>query len=371
MHITLSLIVFALHVLPRVSGHAAFFHPSMFGFNVTAQTYPYDNRPVAPIKNMPFSQWWFHNHLDHPPNAGDVFTLPAGETATAEIACTKGATSFFASAEGGDIRNKSNPNDVCPGSPMIEYHTQGFNDLEGCSLAIAYKSDVEDVKPEDFTVFSVNQTCVWTRFTDFKVPGRMPPCPEGGCICAFFWIHAPDAGGEENYMNGFKCNVTGSTSSVPLATSKVARRCGADPANKRMQSVPGNCTYGAKTPFYWFNNERNNMFEGSFSPPVYNDLYNFLDGAQNDIFQDSYTFLPDPSPTAPLPVLASNSTLGGGSANSTTTTSGGGGKKKTCTIRKQPSAVPSLAARGLPGALVGRRGRRSHSFERRRVWDMW
>ena len=121
------------------------------------------------------------------------------------------------------------------------------------------------------------------------------------------------------------------------------------------------------------------MFEGSFSPPVYNDLYNFLDGAQNDIFQDSYSFLPDPSPTAPLPVLASgsgsNSTVSGGSTNSTTTSGG----KKTCT-RKQPSAVPSLAARGVGeyegrtwagSALVGRRGRRLHSFERRRVWDMW
>jgi hypothetical protein len=89
----------------------------------------------------------------------------------------------------------------------------------------------------------------------------------------------PDAGGEEStntppplfsptlltfiisqdYMNGFKCNVTGSTSTVPLATSKVARRCGADPANQKTQSVPANCTYGAKTPFYWFNNERNNV----------------------------------------------------------------------------------------------------------------
>lgn len=26
------------------------------------------------------------------------------------------------------------------------------------------------------------------------------------------------------------------------------------------------------------------MFEGAHSPPVYNDLYNFKDGAQNDIF---------------------------------------------------------------------------------------
>jgi hypothetical protein len=60
-------------------------------------------------------------------------------------------------------------------------------------------------------------------------------------------------------MNGFKCNVTGSTSTAPVATSKLARRCGADPANNKMQAAPANCTYGAKTPFYWFNNERNNV----------------------------------------------------------------------------------------------------------------
>lgn len=62
-----------------------------------------------------------------------------------------------------------------------------------------------------------------------------------------------------DYMNGFKCNVTGSTSTMPVATSKLARRCGADPANNKMQAAPANCTYGAKTPFYWFNNERNNV----------------------------------------------------------------------------------------------------------------
>ena len=198
-------------VLPSVSGHAgtqqalaafssevltfffsqlAMFHPSMFGFNVTRQSFPYDNRPVAPIKNMVFDQWWFHNHLAFPPNSGDIFELPAGKPATAEIACNKGATSFFASSDGGDIREANNPNNVCPNSTSIEYHTKGFDDLEGCSLAIAYKSDVKDVQPEDFTVFSVNHTCVWTRFTEFQVPARMPPCPKDGCICAFFWIHA-------------------------------------------------------------------------------------------------------------------------------------------------------------------------------------
>jgi hypothetical protein len=62
-----------------------------------------------------------------------------------------------------------------------------------------------------------------------------------------------------DYMNGFKCNVTGSTSTVPVAQSKLARRCGADPKNGKPHSAPGNCTYGAKQPYYWFNLERNNV----------------------------------------------------------------------------------------------------------------
>ena len=165
--------------------------------------------------------------------------------------------------------------------PTTNYHLtlfQGINDTTGCALAIAYKSDVTTIQPEDFTVFSVNQTCVWSRFTDFQIPANMPPCPPEGCHCAWFWIHSPDSGSEQSesafllfaskaslillsvdYMTGFKCNVTGSTSNVPVATSQVARRCGADPKNGVMNATPGNCTYGAKTPFYWFQAERNNV----------------------------------------------------------------------------------------------------------------
>lgn len=48
------------------------------------------------------------------------------------------------------------------------------------------------------------------------------------------------------------------------------------------------------------------MFEDTYGPPFYTDLYNFLDGAQDDIFQDSYV-LPMPVPNldqTELPVLA-------------------------------------------------------------------
>lgn len=43
----------------------------MWGFNVTAETFPYDNRPVCPLADMTFNQWWFHNFLDYPPLDGD------------------------------------------------------------------------------------------------------------------------------------------------------------------------------------------------------------------------------------------------------------------------------------------------------------
>ena len=60
-------------------------------------------------------------------------------------------------------------------------------------------------------------------------------------------------------MNGFRCNITGATSTVPIATSRVPRRCGADPDFKKPDAAPWNCTYGAKQPFYWFQNEQNNV----------------------------------------------------------------------------------------------------------------
>ena len=69
-------------------------------------------------------------------------------------------------------------------------------------------------------------------------------------------------------MNAFKCNVTGSTSEVALAKPQVPRRCGADPEFGKDEAVPGNCTYGAKQPFYWFQKERNNVRISSWTPYI-------------------------------------------------------------------------------------------------------
>ncbi|KAB5593995.1 hypothetical protein CTheo_2596 [Ceratobasidium theobromae] len=267
-------------ILPQlvsVGAHSALWHPSMYGFNVTKANDDRDNRPVVPLKFMDFKTWWMHGHMDAPPNKGDVFQLPAGQTVTTEIACTKAATSYWESGEGGDIRDGNN---VCPNSRMAAFHTNGVSGLGGCGLAIAYKNDVHAVKPEDFAIFSVNHMCVWNRFTEFDVPAKLPECPGGKCICSFFWIHKADSGGEE---------MTNATSSVAIPPPKVPRYCPIDKTN---------CTVGAKQPFYWLQNEGNNMFNDFYDPPTYSDDYGFKNGAQNDLW-DSLPITASASASAP------------------------------------------------------------------------
>ncbi|KAH9948617.1 hypothetical protein B0H21DRAFT_231728 [Amylocystis lapponica] len=316
------LLSFAATLVPSVSGHACIFHPSMWGFNVTATTFSYDNRPQTPLMAMTFDQWWFHNHLAYPPNPGDFMDLPAGGVINTQISCDKGATDFFASSSGGDAG--AGGNYVCPGQPLSEFHTTGIDDLGGCGLGITYKSDVNSVQPEDFSIFSVNKTCVWYLNTEFSIPSNMPACPEGGCICAWFWIHSPDSGGEQNYMNGFRCQVTGASASTPIGKNMVARRCGADPNNGRPNADLGNCTVGPKQPFYWYQQERNNMFEGTYAPPLYTDLYYPNDGAQEDIFQDAYI-----------------SSLGPGSGGSASTPAAAPSDSASSSPAPPPPAAPS------------------------------
>jgi len=263
----------------------------MLGFNVTASTQtnvPGDNRPVIPLMNRAFNDWWMHGLMNFPPHPNDIMQLPVGKTKMVELNCDKGGTSYWRSSAGSTFTQKAGgpENDPCPGYPMSQYHTTGINDLGGCALAVAYKSDFQSVNPQDFTVFSVQHQCVWTRWTAFDVPKAMPPCPNGKCICAWFWIHTPKSGSEQNYMSAFQCNFSGATSKYAVAKGRPARRCGAEPSIGK-KAAPWNCTVGAKQPFYWFQQERNNMFEGTYSPPQYTDLYDFKQGAQTKIFVNS------------------------------------------------------------------------------------
>ena len=173
----------------------ALWHPSMFGFNQS--NFP-TNRPQDPLADMTFDKWWFHGHLKYPPHLNDIMKLPVGGDAVVELACDKGATSWYASGPGGDARDLQNPDYPCPHAPLAAFHTNGLNDLGGCALSVAYKSDANDVKPEDLVIFSVQHKCVWNLHTHFKIPSDMPPCPNGKCTCAWHWIHKPDSGSEQS-----------------------------------------------------------------------------------------------------------------------------------------------------------------------------
>lgn len=287
-----------------VNAHIALFHPSMWGFNTNADTptpVGGDNRPVIPLMDRTFKDWWFHGLLGDPPAKDAIFQMPVGQTTMVETVCDKGASSYWNTSAGHTNVQTGDQNYPCPGYPLSQFHTNGIDDLGGCALSIAYKSDVNDVTPDDFVIFSVQHQCVWTRWTAFDVPADMPPCPNGKCICSWHWIHNPDSGSEQMYMTGFQCNMKGATGTKALGKPKLPRYCGADPAKGKV-AAPNNCTYGAKSPMWWLQAEGNNMFEDGMDAPTYNDRYHFTNGAQNDIFGDQPTSSYPPTSTPPVNV---------------------------------------------------------------------
>jgi hypothetical protein len=315
--------------LPLARAHICFYHPGMWGWDVRAEDFPYDNRPETPLQQYTFEQWWFHGHLGQPPPPDQFFELPAGGTAVSQLACNKGATIYWAESDGHtDIRQGDYP---CPNYPTSQFHTTGVNDVKGCALSIAYTSDVNSIQPEDLAIFSVNHQCVWTVNTQFQIPADMPPCPDGGCICAWHWIHSVDSGSAQMYMNGFRCKVTGSTSNTPISKPEVPKRCTGDITK---------CNQGAQQPLYWFQAERNNMFNDQYDPPYYLDEWGFLDGPQNKIFGTRDD---------------SSSTI------TTTTSSSTPSNQPSSTPASQPVSTPGSPAMGNPSSSVPPMGNSSPS----------
>ena len=133
------------------------------------------------------------------------------------------------------------------------------------------------------------------------------------------------------------------------------------------------------------------MFEGTFSPPVYNDRYNFLDGPQDDIFIDSYLSIPNPAPNAAMPILADVSVKSPiPNSNSTTDPNAPACASKSNTSPPTTSDSPSDysnsykrdmsdvymhakrdSTRRLAFMEMSRRSRRLNIHRRERLWDMW
>jgi hypothetical protein len=223
---------------------------------------------VEPLANLPFNQWWFHGMMNNAPK-GAPLALPTGGAAVVELSCNRQYSKLGGGS--GDNPCPSDTPSMHAGNPVRPA------DLTGCGLAIAYKSDIKQVQPEDFVIFSVNTQCVQNLRTSFQVPKAMPPCPNGKCICAWFWQGKHSA--NEMYMNGFDCNVTGGSASAKIGTPKKSVFC---------KGNPGNCVKGPKLPQYWGNQappqSPNVMIQLSNNQkPEYNENWGFSNGAQNDI----------------------------------------------------------------------------------------
>jgi hypothetical protein len=289
---TVSLILGILLWLAATNAHLAAFHKGMYCLNGTqnGNINFNSNEMVSPLYQLSFNEWWFHHVTgcdNYPPAPGDFLELPAGKSFTVEIASNRGKTSLSFNGKytsdwpDGNTYPENYNVPTCITSPNM--HTQNQSMAAGTAFAISYQSDIKKVTPENLAIFSVRYHTPWKRITTYDVPAAMPPCPEGGCICAWGWVS--NGCGEPNmYHQPFKCKVLNSTSNKPVAAAKPPVWC---------EGKPASCTQGAKQMIYWNQNGGNNIqvdgFDliGGHKSPGYNSKCGFSDGAQNNIFVGS------------------------------------------------------------------------------------
>jgi len=262
---------------------------------------PNSNLAVQPLQDLDFADWWWHGPqaLNDPPADNAITELVAGGTIDFEITGNKAFTSMgkgLCCQKNHTPRNIPEPwsngmNGLC----SANIHAPQYKDVAGCALAIAYKSNQKDVAPEDFVIFSVVHDCIARQLQTFDIPA-LPACPDGKCMCAWFWIHNSIGGTDQNYMTGFQCNVT-NPSNRTIGKPQPPVRCDGQPPCYLYPGW-GNTTKDCpdvKNPFYWANNQGNNIQNPTNAQcaPTYNYAYGFADGAQNGIFVDT------PAPPGP------------------------------------------------------------------------
>lgn len=181
--------ILAAALVPLASAHVALWTPS--GFYERNDGY----EAATPLANKGSGEFWFHG-VNKPSGNITPTKLPVGKEVTLELSCNKQYTSMGNGRSSGNI--------ACPNG-VEEWKSLHINPDRpvylGCALAIAYKSldqisSLEDIKTEDFTVFSVKNECVKDLKTNFAIPQTMPKCPPGGCICAWFWQGQDSANGK-------------------------------------------------------------------------------------------------------------------------------------------------------------------------------
>lgn len=269
------------------NAHTAAFAPGMYcqGGPDPNQDNPNTNDVVVPLFNLPRSEWWFQadRGCDRVPPAPGVFLeLPAGGSFTVELAHNRAQTtmSFDGQFTSQWPDGQEHPEDWRgPGSPpdCIQedgaMHTNNQSMAAGTAFAISYNSDLSAVTMENLVVFTVLPNTPWKRIATYAVPNDLPPCPQGGCTCAWLWV--PKGCGEPNmYMQGFKCMVTGSNSNRRLAPAQPPRYC----------PNFNDCVRGAKQMIVFQQAEGNNVVQPQGDFVSYSADWGFSPGAQNDIF---------------------------------------------------------------------------------------
>ncbi|KAF8519415.1 hypothetical protein JB92DRAFT_2786777 [Gautieria morchelliformis] len=281
--------LFCFASLHFVNAHVSFWAPSMFGRCGSNNQCENTQEPIIPLQNLPFHKWWWHNYLDFPPANDDVMALPAGQTVTVQLAGNSAFTSmgqvpdaYWPGGGGKDDMDESviNNQKYWSDGKSGNLHTSGHPDVAGCALSIAYTDNARTVRPEDMTIFSVQHDCVWHRDTYFDIPANMPACPNGKCMCSWWWIHNSDGGSDQMYQTAFQCNITHAPG-TQVPTTPVGRPV--PPVN--CANDPSKCIKGPKLPMYWKQKECNNMPEPGHFAPTYGTDYGFAQGAQDDIFQ--------------------------------------------------------------------------------------
>ncbi|KAK4082917.1 CAZyme family AA14 [Trichoderma aggressivum f. europaeum] len=145
-------------------------------------------------------------------------------------------------------------------------HAGNKSTAAGTAVAIAYKSNIWDVKMEDFVVFTTAPQTPFERLVSYNIP-NLKACND--CLCATVWI--PDGFGQQNmYMAPHKCKIINPNGGQQPKTPSL---------------VPGPNVRGPKQMIAAFQAEGNNVqWARPQKVPTYTSRMGFTAGAQTDIF---------------------------------------------------------------------------------------
>ncbi|PRP85061.1 hypothetical protein PROFUN_07245 [Planoprotostelium fungivorum] len=257
--------VVVLLTLAVASGHLSVWNKGTYDCGYPD---PNSDRPVWPLWQT--DKWWWHSALDCKPNGTQ--SIPSGGSLALEFSSNKAHTSM---GQGLLANPTQRPNPWPTGAVTAwgNLHASVYpDDIMGCALAIAYKSDRYSVTPKDFIVFSVVQDCPTKQLQTFQIP-QMPACPSGGCQCTWVWVNKY----HQSYMSPFACNVTNPNARLSVPTPQVPTDC----------TNGGSCVSGAKTPLFYGTPTqsfaplvpiRDTIFQLS---PRYKSTWGFNEGAQS------------------------------------------------------------------------------------------